>query len=86
MSTMTVTTPPTLDERTEQEETKYTLYRPAGATGILPSPGTRRFSKAFMNRAKGLDSTLDGFPAQDQGPWDDDRDVRDEESWGRWTR
>lgn len=87
MSTETILRPPTVDERTEQEETKYTLYRPAGATGILPSPGTgwRRFSKAYVNKAKGIDSTLDAYPAPDQGPWQD-HDIRDEETWSGWCR
>lgn len=83
MSTVTVLTPPITDEQTEQEEVKYHLHRPSGATGILPSPGSRRFSKMYVSRAMGLDSTLDAYPSKDQSPWDD-CDVWSEEAWRNW--
>ena len=84
-ATETTIRPPAHDDPAEQEETKYNLHRSSGATGILPSPGTRRFSKMYVSRALGLDSTLDARPSEDQSPWNDGFDVYSEECWKRWT-
>lgn len=86
MSTSAILTPPTTDSTSENEETKFHLHRPSGATGILPSPGTRRFSKMYVSRAMGMDSTLDAYPSEDQSPFDDGFDIYSEECWRRWTR
>lgn len=85
MSTATALTPPGTDTGAEDPETKFTLLRPAGATGILPSPGTRRFSRHFAHLAMGLDSTLDAIPAGDQSPFLDGFDVASDEDWKRWV-
>lgn len=85
MSTSAILTPPVLDEPTESEETKYHLRRPSGVPGILPDPGSRRFSKMYVSRALGIDASLDAYPSQDQSPFDDGFDVYSEECWRRWT-
>lgn len=86
MTTSAILTPPATDSPSESEETKFHMHRPSGATGILPSPGTRRFSKMYVSRAMGMDSTLDAYPSEDQSGWTDDFDVYSEDCWRRWTR
>lgn len=93
----TATALPPTEEQLEQEETKYTLRRNEalaktlravgpGLCRKLPDAGTRRFSRLYMMQAIDTDRSYDGIPAQDQGPWDSNRDVFDEETWWGWAR
>lgn len=80
---LTVTKRPDIDATTSDEEQKYRLFRPMRRKGLLPDPGTRRFSEFFMRRALKLDTTFDAQPAEDQSEWDD-HDVHTEDAWRAW--
>ena len=82
-ATETTIRPPSCDASSEQEETKYHLIRPSGTSGILPSPGSRRFSKMYVSRALGLENKIDTKTSEKQSPWDD-IDVYSEACWRRW--
>lgn len=76
--------PPTVDDSSEQEEVKYNLRRAPGATGLLPCPGSRRFSELYMQTALSWDPTLDAYPSKDQSSWDD-FDIWCQENWRKWS-